>query len=60
MSVFLLPDTLAGERVDAAVARVSGYSRSRIDSLIEAGAVHVNGATVTNDAGSVVWLITDT
>ncbi|MEZ5086131.1 MAG: RluA family pseudouridine synthase [Tessaracoccus sp.] len=47
MSVFLLPDTLAGERVDAAVARVSGYSRSRIDSLIEAGAVHVNGATVT-------------
>lgn len=47
MSLFLLPDTLAGERLDAAVARVSGYSRSRVDALIDAGAVTLGG-TVAN------------
>ncbi|MFT3887258.1 MAG: RluA family pseudouridine synthase [Arachnia sp.] len=47
MSVFLVPDTLAGERVDAAAARVTGYSRSRILDLIDAGAVALAGDVVT-------------
>ncbi|MDF1487896.1 RluA family pseudouridine synthase [Tessaracoccus caeni] len=53
MSVFLLPDGLAGERLDATLARVSGYSRSRIDALIEAGAVQVNGTTATKGSARV-------
>lgn len=46
MSVFLIPDGLAGERLDAVAARVSGYSRSRIESLVEAGNVTLDGAPV--------------
>ncbi|MBK7821558.1 MAG: RluA family pseudouridine synthase [Tessaracoccus sp.] len=46
MSVFLIPDALAGERVDAAAARVTGHSRSRIHELIEAGGVELGGAVV--------------
>lgn len=47
MSVFLIPDALAGERVDAAAARVTGYSRSRIESLIDAGTLLIGGEVVT-------------
>ena len=46
MSVFLVPDALAGERVDAAAARISGYSRSRIEALIESGGVQLDGMPV--------------
>lgn len=46
MSVFLVPDGLAGDRVDATAARVSGYSRSRIESLIEAGGLLLGGVVV--------------
>ncbi|MHA6509126.1 RluA family pseudouridine synthase [Tessaracoccus sp. Y1736] len=46
MSVFIVPDALAGERIDAAAARVSGYSRSRIESIIEAGGVQLDGVLV--------------
>jgi 23S rRNA pseudouridine1911/1915/1917 synthase len=46
MSVFLIPDALAGERVDAAAARITGHSRSRILDLIESGGVELGGATV--------------
>lgn len=46
MSVFLIPDTLGGERVDAAAARVTGYSRSRIEDLIGEGAVLLGGVPV--------------
>ena len=46
MSVFIVPDALAGDRVDATAARVSGYSRSRVEALIEAGGVLLNGAVV--------------
>ena len=47
MSVHLVPDGLAGERVDAAASRMTGVSRSRLADLIDAGAVRVNGETVT-------------
>lgn len=47
MSVFLVPDALAGERVDAAAARITGYSRSRIEALISDGGVELDGVVVT-------------
>lgn len=46
-SILLVPDGLDGERVDVAAARMSGLSRSRIEDLIEAGQVHLDGAPVT-------------
>ncbi len=47
MSVFLVPPDLAGERVDVVASRVSGHSRSRIDSLIGDGGVELDGRPVT-------------
>ncbi len=47
MAVFLVPDGLAGDRIDAAAARMTGLSRSRISELIEAGSVSLDGTTVT-------------
>jgi 23S rRNA pseudouridine1911/1915/1917 synthase len=38
-----VPDGLAGERLDAALARMFGFSRSRAAELISAGHVHVDG-----------------
>lgn len=46
MSVFLVPDALAGERIDATAARVTGYSRSRIEALIESGGLDLDGQPV--------------
>jgi 23S rRNA pseudouridine1911/1915/1917 synthase len=45
-SVFLVPDGLHGDRVDAAAARMTGLSRSRIEDLAEAGGVRVNSVQV--------------
>ena len=42
----LVPDGLAGERVDAAMARMFGLSRTRAADLIAQGLVHVDGAGV--------------
>ncbi len=47
MSVHLVPDGLAGERVDAAASRMTGVSRSRLTELIAEGAVLLNGSPVT-------------
>ena len=41
-SVWLVPDGLDGERVDAAAARMTGLTRSRIEALIAAESVWVN------------------
>lgn len=41
-NVWLVPDGLDGQRLDAAAARMTGLSRSRIAELIEAGQVHLN------------------
>ncbi|MDP3891354.1 RluA family pseudouridine synthase [Nocardioides sp.] len=45
--VVLVPDGLAGERVDAAMARMFGVSRTRAAELIAQGLVQVDGAGVT-------------
>jgi 23S rRNA pseudouridine1911/1915/1917 synthase len=45
--VVLVPDGLEGERVDAAVARMLGLSRSRTADLIARGQVLLDGAAVT-------------
>lgn len=45
-SVWLVPDGLDGERVDAAAARMTGLSRSRIDDLAAAGDVLLNSLPV--------------
>lgn len=45
-SVWLVPDGLDGERVDAAAARMTGLSRSRVGDLAEAGGVQVNSTPV--------------
>jgi 23S rRNA pseudouridine1911/1915/1917 synthase len=42
----LVPEGLAGERVDAAIARMFGLSRSRAAELVGDGHVHVDGAQV--------------
>lgn len=47
MSVLLVPDGLAGQRVDAAASRMTGVSRSRIAELIASGGVLLNGRPVT-------------
>ncbi len=46
MSVFLIPDTFDGERVDVVAARISGYSRSKIETMLQAGGLTLDGATV--------------
>ena len=46
MAIFLVPDGLAGDRVDTAAARITGLSRSRIVELIESGGVHLAGTLV--------------
>ncbi|GAA1769502.1 RluA family pseudouridine synthase [Nocardioides hankookensis] len=44
--VLTVPEGLAGERVDAAMARLFGLSRTRAADLIAAGNVEVDGAAV--------------
>jgi 23S rRNA pseudouridine1911/1915/1917 synthase len=45
--VLLVPEGLNGERVDAAVARLLGLSRSRVAELIGDGHVLVDGAAIS-------------
>src|SRR5689334_18767786 len=44
--VLFVPDGLAGERVDAALARLFGFSRTRAADLVGRGLVRVDGAGV--------------
>lgn len=46
MTILLVPDGLAGQRVDAAAARMTGLSRSRVADLIAAGKVSLAGVVV--------------
>jgi 23S rRNA pseudouridine1911/1915/1917 synthase len=41
-----VPDSLAGERLDAAMARIFGFSRSRAAELVAAGNVMLDGRSV--------------
>lgn len=56
--VVFVPDGLAGERVDAAMARMFGVSRTRAADLITQGLVHLDGADVAKsdrvEAGAVL------
>ena len=45
--VLLVPDGLDGERVDAAVARMLGLSRSQVVELIGTGRVLLDGGTIS-------------
>ncbi len=45
-----VPETLAGERVDRAVALLTGWSRREVRTLVEAGAVLVDGRPVNASA----------
>ncbi len=44
--VLMVPDALAGERLDAAMARLFGLSRTRAADLISEGHVSIDGAAV--------------
>ncbi len=44
--VLLVPDGLDGDRVDTAAARMLGLSRSRVEDLVAAGHVRLDGAGV--------------
>jgi len=43
-----VPGSLGGERIDRAVALLTGLSRSEINALIDAGAVQAGGRTIAN------------
>ena len=43
---FVVPGSLAGERVDRAVALLTGWSRADVQALVDAGAVLVSGHPV--------------
>ncbi len=47
----LLPPDAAGERLDKALAAVSDLSRSRLQALIAAGALSLEGVTLTDASG---------
>jgi 23S rRNA pseudouridine1911/1915/1917 synthase len=57
----VVPDTLAGERVDRAVALLTGWSRADVQQLLEAGEVLVDGEAVAKSrrlvAGDVIALL---
>ena len=50
--VVLVPEGLAGERVDTAIARMFGVSRTRAADLISDGHVQVDGARSASPTGS--------
>lgn len=56
-----VPDGLAGDRVDAGLARLLGISRTRAAELAESGAVEVDGRTVGKSDRLVAdaWLTVD-
>lgn len=56
-----VPEALAGERLDRAVALLTGWTRREVQDLVEAGAVLVDGERVRKssklEAGSVIELL---
>ena len=58
MHVLAVPETLAGERLDRAVALLTGWSRAEVQVLVDAGEIHVAGRSVPKShrlvAGDVV------
>jgi 23S rRNA pseudouridine1911/1915/1917 synthase len=58
-----VPEALAGERLDRAVALLTGWTRREVQELVEAGAVLLDGERVPKsrklEAGSVVELLAE-
>ena len=48
--MLMVPDGLAGERVDVGLARMTGLSRSRVEDLCEAGEVRRGGETLAKSS----------
>lgn len=44
---YVIPEGLAGERLDVGVARLTGMSRSKIGDLVDAGLIVINGQSAT-------------
>lgn len=56
---FVIPDTLTGKRLDAALAELSGFSRSSLARLFKEGHVTVEGHLVDRDAKAMPGQIID-
>src|SRR6185295_18882716 len=58
-----VPEALAGERLDRAVALLTGWTRREVQDLVEAGAVLLDGKRVAKsrklEAGSVVEVLAE-
>ena len=50
MTISTIPETLAGERVDRAVALLTGWSRAEVREMVERGDVLVDGNPVARSA----------
>ncbi|MDR1388119.1 MAG: RluA family pseudouridine synthase [Propionibacteriaceae bacterium] len=63
MTVALVPDGLAGERVDLAASRMTGLSRSRVDQLALQDGLRLNGQPVAKShrvaAGDLLEVVDD-
>ncbi len=59
----VVPDALAGERLDRAVALLTGWTRREVQDLVEAGSVLVDGERVPKsrklEAGSVIEVLAE-
>ena len=52
--VFVVPDALAGQRVDRAVAMVTGWSRAEVQAVADRGEITVDGRVVAKSRKLVV------
>lgn len=55
----MVPDGLAGERLDAALSRLFGVSRTKAAELIESGLVQVDGATAPKSSRVAAGVLLD-
>jgi len=63
VETFAVPDALAGERIDRAVALLTGWSRAEVQALVATGAVLVDGQAPIKShrltAGAVIELLAE-
>lgn len=65
MSVFLIPEALTGERIDLAAARISGYSRSKIETIMSADGLLLDSKVIRKgstrvSSGSILEILDET
>ena len=46
IETFVVPESLAGERVDRAVAMVTGWSRAEVQAVADRGEIEIDGKVV--------------